>query len=840
MSDHNAKLLTAADTIYMIGICGVGMTAVAQVLQGWGKNVSGCDAEEEFPTHAVLSRLAIPVTRGFTHASIPHGTDLVVVSTAYRAQHPVVAMAMQAEISVMWYDEALSALTHGKHLIAVTGTHGKTTTTAMIGRMLEEAGYDPTVIVGAMVKEWGSNARVGRGEWMVVEADEYQGKFNTLSPHVLVITSIDWDHPDYYTDAESYRDAFADRIQSLRADALVVGYGDDIDVLEVIADGRKRAITYGRAHHRDMRIIEESHDETRQTFWVLENTHRIGPFQLSRPGSHMVSNALAAITVALEVGAPFSSIQRALESFEGAGRRMETIGNLPNGALIIDDYAHHPVEVSATLCALKSWYPERTVTVVFQAHTFSRTQALLEEFSHAFNDADHVVITTIFASARESAGTITSEEFAQAIGRYHSSVVFTPFEQLEDFVRSTATGHDLWVFMGAGDGWKVARSLISDPEGGHSADASRNSRPDRDRDRAQPTDHNSPTADRSLKHLTASQNAPLPDTRVRDQLALLVEEKNVEEGVALAKYTTFRIGGPATWFVHARSQHDITAVAGFAREHNIPVLILSGGSNMLVSDNGWDGIVIRCEDRSFTIEGETVVAGSGVPLQFLATESAKQGLVGAEFCATIPGAVGGAVRGNAGAFGREMKDIVNTVKIWDGEQVRILNNTDCAFRYRGSVIKEYNYSHSIPWIILSVAIQLTKGDPVGAQELIKTLLTKKAETQSIEKPSAGCLFKNIETTSDFWQDPIRRQWQNRVPAEFKERQRIPAAWLIDHAELKGKRIGGVEVSMKHANYVNNVGSARAEDVIMLISIIKQKIRTKYGVQLEEEVEMVGF
>ncbi len=146
----------------------------------------------------------------------------------------------------------------------------------------------------------------------------------------------------------------------------------------------------------------------------------------------------------------------------------------------------------------------------------------------------------------------------------------------------------------------------------------------------------------------------------------------------------------------------------------------------------------------------------------------------------------------------------------------------------------------MPWIVLSATLQLEKGDAIKAQEYIKEILAKKATTQSIEKPSAGCLFKNIEITSDFWLDPIHRQWENRVPAEFKERHRIPAAWLIDHAELKGKRIGGVEVSGKHANYVNNVGEARAEDVMMLVSIIKQKIRTKYGVQLEEEVEMVGF
>ncbi len=839
MSDRNKQLIDSVHTIHLIGICGVGMTAIAQVLQGWGKVVSGVDANEEFPTHAVLSRLGITVARGF-ETTIPTDAQLVIASTAYGNNNPQVAEVIAKNIPMLRYDEALAALTHGKRLIAVTGTHGKTTTTSMIGRILEEAGYDPTVIVGAMVKEWASNARVGNGEWMVVEADEYQEKFKALNPEILVITAIDWDHPDYFKDAESYQAAFTTRIQTLTDTALVVGYGDDVDVLEAIHGGHKRSLTYGRAHHRNRRIIEESRAGDAQVFWLMVDTARIGPFHLPLPGAHMASNAAAAITVGLEVGAPLAPIRRALESFQGAGRRMERIGTLPNGAIIMDDYAHHPVEVASTLSALKACYADRVLHVVFQAHTFSRTQALVEEFSHAFSSADHVVITDIFASARESAGAITSVEFMQAIQAHHSSVTYAPFETLEPLVISQAKPNDVWVFMGAGDGWKVARSLVSGPAVERSADASRNSRPDTDRERDQPTDHNSPTADRSLKHLPASQSVPRPDNAVRNQLTLLVGEKNVEEHVPLSKYTTFRIGGPATWLVHARSKDNIITVADFAKENNISLFVLSGGANILVSDRGWDGIVIRCEDRSLNVSGTTVVCGSGVPLLYLATEMAKRGLAGAEFLATIPGAIGGALRGNAGAFGREIKDIVTSIDLWDGERVRSLTAEECAFRYRSSVIKEHNRKSNIPWIVLSVTIKLAPGDPNKAQEYIKELLAKKATTQSIEKPSAGCLFKNIDITADFWQDPIRRQWENRVPEEFKQHHRIPAAWLIDHAELKGKRIGGVEVSIKHANYANNVGDARAEDVIMLVSIIKQKIRTKYGVQLEDEVEMVGF
>ncbi len=827
----------------MIGICGVGMTAIAQVLQGWGKTVSGSDVEEEFPTHAVLARLGIPVVRGFEQG-IPTETEVIIASTAYGPTNPQFSEAVTNNIPIVRYDEALAALTHGKRLIAVTGTHGKTTTTSMIGRIFEEAGYDPTVIVGAMVKEWGSNARVGKGEWMVVEADEYQEKFKTLRPEILVITAIDWDHPDYFKDPESYRQAFTNRIQTLPQHSVVVGYGDDVHVLEVLHDGHNKALTYGRAHHRDRRIIEESRDGAQQVFYLTVDASRVGPFHLSVLGLHMVSNAAAAISVALEVGVPLAPIRRALESFQGAGRRMEYIGTLPNGAIIMDDYAHHPVEVASTLSALKSFYPDRVLHVVFQAHTYSRTQALLEEFTHAFSDADEVIITDIFASARESVGAITSLEFTQAIQAQHPSVRFVAFGQLEESVRTQASSKDLWVFMGAGDGWKVARALVA--SSGTRLDSFVDERHNSRSDQLVGTtvaqiDHNRPL-EQPLAQTDAASSKKNPggSESVTISLETLVGKEKVEENILLAKYTTFRIGGPARWLVHARSKEDIIAVANFSKEKGIPLCILSGGSNVLISDKGWNGIVVRCEDRSLEIQGTTVIVGSGVPLLYLATETARQGLLGAEFCATIPGAIGGAVRGNAGAFGCEMKDIVTSIEVWDGENIRVLNGSECEFRYRSSALKDHNITAKMPWIVLSATLELQRGDCAKAQEYIKEILAKKATTQSIEKPSAGCLFKNIEITSDFWLDPTHRQWENRLPGEFKQRRFIPAAWLIDHAELKGKRIGGVEVSSKHANFVNNVGNARAEDVIMLISIIKQKIRTKYGVQLEEEVEMVGF
>ncbi|MBI5135462.1 UDP-N-acetylmuramate--L-alanine ligase [Candidatus Uhrbacteria bacterium] len=856
-NDLDNRILPGAKTVYMIGIAGVGMTALAQVLKGWGKEVNGSDADNEFPTDAVLERVSIVRHRGFNVQNIPD-VDCVITSSAYGANHVEVAEVLRRGLPLLRYDEALSQSSHGRRVIAVTGTHGKTTTTAMIGRVLEEAGLDPTVIVGASVLDWGSNARVGHGDWMVIEADEYQEKFMALEPEVLVITSIDWDHPDYFRDSESYRESFQRRVQTLLKSATVVGYGDDVDVLEVLHGATCSAITYGRRYHRDVRIIEESGSAQEQEFWIVEQgIGRRGPFRLLVPGVHMASNATAAIAVGELVGANLSAIRRALESFQGAERRMQEVGHMPNGATVVDDYAHHPVEVAASLAALRQRYTGKHLAVIFQAHTFTRTRSLLPEFSHAFGDADRVIITDIFGSARESAGTITAADLVDAIRKFHPAVEYIPFDQLVGVARVQAQPDDVWVLMGAGEGWKVARALVamrsraSQSRGGSSEMALRNSRPDV----TSGASRHAPTATipsvpglaqtvlaaSQKNHLGPAQRLTSDVNSILDQLCARVGGEAVEENIPLSRYTTFRIGGPARWLVHARSADDIVGIAKFANNQQIPALMLSGGANMLVADQGFNGIVIKCEDRSLTINGTVVRAGSGVPLLYLATEAAKHGLAGAEFCAAIPGAVGGAIRGNAGAFGKEMKDIVASVEIWDGSARRALNSADCAFQYRTSIIKQqYQRRAGSAWIVLSAQFQFAAGDAQASQQMTKQYLQQKSSSQSLEKPSAGCIFKNVTITADFWDDPAHARWKDRVPATTLTTGILSAGWLIDHADLKGKTIGGAQVSSKHGNFIINTGSATAEDVVILISLIKQKVRVQFGIQLEEEVEIVGL
>ena len=247
------------------------------------------------------------------------------------------------------------------------------------------------------------------------------------------------------------------------------------------------------------------------------------------------------------------------------------------------------------------------------------------------------------------------------------------------------------------------------------------------------------------------------------------------------------------------------------------------------------------ENRGLSIDGLHISAESGVPSVYFAQQTVGAGLQGAEFLAAIPGSIGGAIRGNAGCFGSETKNILSAVVIWDGERTQTLTNAECCFGYRRSIFKERQRRGDKPsWLILSGVFQLTKGNIEESRARMQEMLKTKNDTQAINTPSAGCVFQNVELNDDFWNSQEHLAWKKDVPEEFITNNRIPAAWLIDEIGLKGKRIGEVEISPKHANYMVNHGGATAEQVVMLISFVKQQVRDKYGVQLLEEIELVGF
>lgn len=319
--------------------------------------------------------------------------------------------------------------------------------------------------------------------------------------------------------------------------------------------------------------------------------------------------------------------------------------------------------------------------------------------------------------------------------------------------------------------------------------------------------------------------------KLLEQLSSLIG-KPVQTDEPLAKYTTFKIGGPAKYFFIAQDNEDLVRAVTFAKKLKIPSYILGGASNVLISDNGFTGLIIinQAKDIIFK-QNNRVVADAGTNLMELVNKTVSEGLTGLEWAAGIPGTVGGAVRGNAGAYGGQMSDNLIGCEIMRGSKQFILDHKNCDFGYRDSVFKHKND------LIISAEFELQPGDKDKAQARIKEILTERKTKQPLEFPSAGCVFQNviIDSTNA---DKVKKI--GNLPQACLDRNKIPAAWLIEQLDLKGKTIGQAQVSDKHANFIINLGKASANDVIQLISLVKMKVRDTYGIELMEEIEYVGF
>jgi len=303
----------------------------------------------------------------------------------------------------------------------------------------------------------------------------------------------------------------------------------------------------------------------------------------------------------------------------------------------------------------------------------------------------------------------------------------------------------------------------------------------------------------------------------------------IEKNVSLKKYTTFKIGGPAEYFVEVKTVEDLQAALKWAEENKQPIKIIGGGSNMLISDAGLKGLIIKLGIDKLEFDDNKVIVGPGVMLAYLLNMALKKGLTGLEFAAGIPGTVGGAVRGNAGTYGLAMDSVVTSIKYLDKtHSIKEMKARDAQFAYRHSIFKEN------PWIILELVLKLKKGDIESSQALVKERLAYRQNTQP-NLPSAGCIFKNIRFADV---DLAKLRAKNIEVDKFEQFKKIPSAYIIEKAGLKGHQIGDAQISDLHANYIVNKGQATAEEVIMLISFIKQQVRDKYGIQLQEEVQLL--
>lgn len=455
---------------HMIGIKGAGMTALAELLTGEGIVVTGSDTDEVFFTDAILKRLQIKYTEHFSPDNIPENAQVIIYSTAYSPEkNPELAAALAGSLPVLSYPEALGMLSREKLTLAVCGTHGKTTTSALLAETLKFSGDDPSAIVGSCVVNWSGNALAGRGRHLVLEADEYQNKLASYAPFAVILTSVDFDHPDFFPDRESYEKVFGDFVSRIPPHGVLVYCGDSASVAKIAERAVCRKISYGFLEGAQFRIHDYQpaqmgfvgeKDTFMQSFSVSHDAEDLGVFRLKLAGAHNAQNATAVLALTLFLKLNVERVRLAFEKFSGTSRRFEYIGER-YGALIYDDYAHHPEEIRVTLKAFRELYPKRRLRVIFHPHTFTRTKALLTDFAQSLEAADEVTLLDIYGSAREKQGGVSSRDLEELINRFFPGKARYMPDTRECVTNIERTmGHqDVIITMGAGNVWELAHRL---------------------------------------------------------------------------------------------------------------------------------------------------------------------------------------------------------------------------------------------------------------------------------------------------------------------------------------------------------------------------------------------
>ncbi len=449
--------------IHFVGIGGIGMSGIAEVLLNLGYKISGSDLRRSEVT-ARLAGLGAAIIEGHRAENIA-GAEVVIVSSAIARDNPEIVAAHEHHIPVIQRAEMLAELMRLKYGIAIAGMHGKTTTTSMVAAVLAAGGLDPTVVVGGRVDAMGSNARLGKSQYLVAEADESDRSFLKLSPILAVVTNIDREHMDCYRDMQDVENTFLQFMDQVPFYGAVIACNDNDDLRRLLPTVQRRLLSYGMRDDSDFRIsnLQCGRSEGTRTLSRFQVDYRgrdLGAFELRVPGAHNVSNATAAIAAGVGLDVPLEDIRRALAHFSGVDRRFQIIGTA-DGVTVIDDYGHHPTEIRATLAAARQCGFTK-IHVVFQPHRYTRTQLLLDDFATAFRDADSVLVLDIYAASEKPIPGITAELLADRITEEggQEALYARSFEQAAELITHAAGPGDMILTLGAGSIWQLAPQVL--------------------------------------------------------------------------------------------------------------------------------------------------------------------------------------------------------------------------------------------------------------------------------------------------------------------------------------------------------------------------------------------
>lgn len=743
------------------------MSAIARVLHGRGEIVTGSDRQESDVTRRLCAE-GIRVSIGHAADNVD-GADVVVYSAAIPPDNPEILEAEARGIPAIERPEMLGRLMQPyTHRIAVSGTHGKTTTTSMIDLALARAGLDVTTLVGGDLASLGGNVRLGSGSIILAEACEAFESFLHLHPSIAVITNIEADHLDHYGTIERVECAFRQFADLVDEDGCVVACWDDPRTRRVLQRCERRIVWFGLGEGADVRAVDVDTSVPEPTYTLVRSGEALGSVRLGVPGLQNVTDSLAAAAVAFEMGVGFDAIAAALCDFRGAGRRFEVLYD-DGEVMVVDDYAHHPSEIKATLVAARSAYDKR-ITAVFQPHLYSRTRVFLDEFAEALAMADEVIVAPVYAAREQPMDGVSAESIVEVMKRNgFANARYAPdMSALPDELAASISKGDLVLILGAGDITEVGRRLA--------------------------------------------------DTLKKGDRHLFPSSIHFLENEPMAAHTTLGVGGPADYFVEVSNEDELIEVMRCVAEKKLPWMVIGDGANLLVSDKGIRGVVIKLgeEFTRVTADGNVITAGSAARISRVAEVAAEHGLSGLEGVSDVPGSVGGAIVMNAGTHRGYIDAVTESVcVITESGEKRTLSREECGFSYRTS-----RFQADRSMIITSAAFKLRPGDRQAIKDLLASLRKHRSESQP-QGRSAGCFFKN---------PPLPGGTAGEV---------ISAGKLIEAAGGKGLREGGAEVSSVHANFIMNVNNASASDLHNLAERVRALVRDKHGIELEYEVRLVG-
>ncbi len=759
----------AVGSIHCVGIGGMGLGPLAIYLSQLGYRISG---EDDGMSEAMRSQLIAAGIEITATGKLPAACDLVAISSAIATEHPAHVAARDRQIPIVRRGELLAEVVRDRRLVAICGSHGKTTTTAMLITILRQAGFPAGWILGGLFNDdTRSPAQAGSNDWVVAEIDESDGTIERFSPALTLAVNLDWDHPDYYRQAADLEATFAALFSRTHGPVLVSDAcaWSGRTAARSAADRMK---TFGRTGDFTAQLEGES--------GACQQLSLLGQFSPTRVavqalGEFNAMNATAAFAAAQLMGV--SPQADALAGYPGVRRRQSVLLST-DSLMVLEDYAHHPAEIRALLASLRKRVGTGRLQVVFQPHRFSRTAQFKSEFAAALALADRVHLLDVYAAGEAHVpGGTTADLYAELQRNAPNlSVSYCPGESavLLQRLLSAIQPRDWVAFVGAGDIEVRAREWLGLIE-------KREAR-----------------AKRWDELAEAWGKLVSPETKLRRE-------------EILAGKTTMRVGGAARIYAEPADVADLAALVKAARSANVPLLMLGRGSNLLVPDDGVDGLVVSLAQAGWQnfepMPDGRVKVGAGLRLKNLCGLATKAGLVGFEFLEGIPGNIGGALRMNAGAMGGWIFDVVEEVELMTLEgDVRVMKKAEMHVDYRHC--EELHHAIALGAVVRPAA----QAEAAAISSKIEAYREKRQKSQPRE-PSAGCVFKNPPGDS--------------------------AGRLIDVSGLKGTRVGDAEVSAVHGNFIINRGNATSADVIELVRRVRARVEQASGVRLEPEVLLYG-